>query len=156
MLNKCLLQRTCTTEDPEDILYRSSGSKIFSEIDLKDAYLQIPRGSDSSELTGNNTPFRLYKYNFLPFGLSVSPAIFQHVMNNIIKGLTGVVVYQDDVIIHAVDKNSHDACLFAVFRHFRDHNVTVNLNKCMFDCLGYCCIFIPPSNVLSVKPNMKV
>ena len=109
-LNKCLLQRTCTTEEPEDILYRLSGSKIFSKIDLKDVYLQIPLDAESSELTVINTPFGLCKYNFLPFGLSVSPAIFQHVMNNIIKGLTGFVVYQDDVIIHAVDKNSHDAC----------------------------------------------
>ena len=108
-LNKCLLQRNCTTEEPEDILYSLSGSKIFSKIDLKDAYLQIPSDAESSELTVINTPFGLYKYNFLPFGLSVSPAIFQHALNNNIKGLTGVVVYQDDVIIHAVDKNSHDA-----------------------------------------------
>ena len=49
----------------------------------------------------------------------MSPGIFQHVMNDIIKGLTGVVVYQDDVIIHAVDKNSHNACILALFRRFQ-------------------------------------
>ena len=53
-------------------------------------------------------------------------------MNNIIKGLTGVVIYQNDITIHAVDKNSHDAYLLALFRRFRDHDVAVNPNKCMF------------------------
>ena len=127
-----MLQRICTTEEPEDSLYRLSGSKIFCKIDLKDACLQISLDAESSEITDIYTPFGLYKYNFLPFGLSMFPAIFQHFMNNIIKGLIGVVVYQDDVIIHAVDKNSHDACLLALFRRSRDHNIAVNLNKCMF------------------------
>ena len=87
-------------------------------------------------------------------------------MNSIIKGLTSVVVYQDDVIIHAVDKNSHDACLLALFRRFLDHNVAVNPNKCMFavtqfDCVGYFIIehgfrpdptrFFPLVNVPSPK-----
>ena len=40
-----------------------------------------------------------------------------------------IVIYQDD---DAVDENSHDACLFASFRHFRDHNVAVNPSKRMF------------------------
>ena len=66
------MQRTCTAEEPEDILYHLSGSKIFSKIDLKDAYLQIPLDAETSELTVNNTPFGLYKYNFLPFRPTVS------------------------------------------------------------------------------------
>ena len=72
----------------------------------------------------------------------MSPAVFQHVMNNILKGLTGFVVYQNDINIHAVDMNSLGACLLALFRRFRDHDVAVNPNKCMFairqcDCPGY-------------------
>ncbi|VDP70166.1 unnamed protein product, partial [Echinostoma caproni] len=80
-LNPRLLKRTCTTIEPEDILNKLTGSKIFSEIDLKDAYLQIPLDEISSTLTTINIPFGLYRYKFQPFGLSVSPAIFQQVMN---------------------------------------------------------------------------
>ncbi|CAH8821629.1 unnamed protein product [Trichobilharzia szidati] len=41
-LNSRLLQQSCTTLESEDILYKLHGSKYFSKIDLKDAYLQIP------------------------------------------------------------------------------------------------------------------
>ncbi|KER24566.1 hypothetical protein T265_07798 [Opisthorchis viverrini] len=141
-LNKSLLQRSCATEEPEDVLYRLAGSKIFSKIDLKDAYLQIPLDDATSECTVINTPFGLYRYNFLPFGLNVSPAVFQDVINSITDGLEGVVTYQDDVIVHAVDKVTHDSRLLALFKRFHDLNVAVNSSKCAFSvyklsCLGY-------------------
>jgi transposase InsO family protein len=141
-LNPKLLQRSCTTVEPEAILSRLHGSCIFSKIDLKDAYLQIPLDERSSQLTTINTPFGLYQYRFLPFGLSVSPAIFQDVMNNIVKGLDGVEVYQDDVIIHAPDKVVHDHVLLAVLTRFKEVNVKINPGKCSIalseiECLGY-------------------
>lgn len=141
-LNTRLLQRTCTTEEPEDVLYRLSGSKIFSKIDLKDAYLQIPLDETSSNLTVINTPFGLYRYNFLPFGLSVSPAVFQEVMNTITKGLDGIETYQDDIIVHAADKATHDSRLLSLLKRFFEFNVAINPGKCnfsvsSFSCLGY-------------------
>jgi len=141
-LNKTLLQHTCTTEEPEDVLYRLSGSKVFSKIDLKDAYLQIPLDRESSELTVINTPFGLYRYNFLPFGLSVSPAIFQQCLNKITEGLEGVESYQDDVIVHGKDQESHKCRLLALLKRFLSFNVSINPAKCAFavtefTCLGY-------------------
>ena len=117
-LNKSLLQQNCTTLEAEDILHCLVGSKYFSKVDLKDAYLQIPIDEQSSRLTTINTPFGLFRYNFLPFGLSVSPAIFQKVMNIITTNLDGVSVYQDDVIVHAPTKNLHDERLCALLERF--------------------------------------
>lgn len=141
-LNKCLLRKTCTTEEPEDILHRLVGSKYFSKLDLKDAYLQIPLDKNSSMLTTINTPFGLFKYNFLPFGLSVSPAIFQDVMNMITAGLRGVAVYQDDIIVHGANPGEHDERLCALLEKFHSYNVAINPEKCTFraetfSCLGY-------------------
>ncbi|VDP55482.1 unnamed protein product, partial [Schistosoma mattheei] len=99
-LNSHLLKETCTTVEAVDILNRLHGSKVFSKVDLKDAYLQIPLYHSSSTLTTINTPFGLFKYNFLPFGLSCSPAIFQEVMNKVVSDFEGVEVYQDDLIGH--------------------------------------------------------
>ncbi|MBM6549407.1 reverse transcriptase family protein, partial [Streptococcus dysgalactiae] len=141
-LNRCLLQRTCTTEKPEDMLYRFFGSTVFSRVNLKDAYLQLPLDERSSELTVITTPFGLFRYNFLPFGLNVSPAIFQDIMNQIVKGLDGVEVYQDDIFVHAPDKQTHDAHLLSLLKRFVEFNVAVNPKKCefsvsRFSCLGY-------------------
>ncbi|CAH8568515.1 unnamed protein product [Dicrocoelium dendriticum] len=141
-LNTKLLQRSCVTEEPDSILSRLHGSKIFSRLDLKDAYLQIPLTDESSELTPINTPFGLYRYRFLPFGLNVSPAIFQDVMNSIVKDLKGVEVYQDDVFVHAINKPTHDYRLLALLTRFKDANVNINPKKCLIgvheiSCLGY-------------------
>ena len=141
-LNPHLLQHTCTTAEPEDVLNKLFGSQMFSKIDLKNAYLQIPLDEESKFLTTINTPFGLYQYNFLPFGLNVSPAIFQQIMNNIVKNLDGVEVYQDDVIVHAPSKSMHDECLLQLFRRLSDANILVNPDKCCFSvhhfkCLGY-------------------
>ncbi|CAH8542619.1 unnamed protein product [Schistosoma intercalatum] len=141
-LNSRLLKQTCTTVEAEDILNRLHGSKVFSKVDLKDAYLQIPLDESSSILTTINTPFGLFKYNFLPFGLSCSPAIFQEVMNNVVSDLEGVEVYQDDLIVHGSNKVVHDQRLIALLRRLIEKNITVNPNKCSFcvssfECLGY-------------------
>ncbi|CAH8507896.1 unnamed protein product [Schistosoma haematobium] len=89
-LNSRSLKQTCTTVEAEDILNRLHGSKVFSKVDLRDAYLQIPLDHFSSILTTINTPFGLFKYNFPPFGLSCSPAIFQEVMNEVVSDLEAV------------------------------------------------------------------
>ena len=52
---------------------------------LQYTHLQIPLHTESSEPTVIITPLELYGYNFIPFGLHVSPAIIQHVINKIIK-----------------------------------------------------------------------
>ena len=149
-----MLQRTCTTVEPEDVLNKLSGSKLFSKIDLKNAYLQIPLDEESTKLTTINTPFGLFRYRFLPFGLSVSPAIFQQVMNNIVCGINGVEVYQDDIIVHGSSKVSHDDTLHKLFRRFFKYNVAVNPQKCSFtvpnfECLGY----IVDGNGFKPDPN---
>ena len=141
-LNRCLLQMTCTTPEPERILYKFKGSIYFSKIDLKDAYLQIPLDDESSMLTVINTPFGLFLHNFLPFGLNVAPAIFQDTINAILVGLHGVEVYQDDIFVHGSNRLEHDQRLLSLFRRFATHNVAVNPSKCnfavrQFDCLGF-------------------
>ena len=48
----------------------------------------------------------------------MSLPIFQYIMNSIVKGLDGVKIYQDDVIIHAFDKFTHDNQLFIIIDAF--------------------------------------
>ncbi|KER23612.1 hypothetical protein T265_08549 [Opisthorchis viverrini] len=119
-----------------------AGSCVFSKIDLKDAYLQIPLDEASSNPTVINTPFGLFRHNFLPFGLNVSPAVFQQVMNIIAKDLEGVETYQYDVIVHAADKATHDMRLLSLLKRFSEFNVAIHPDKRTFgvrsfSCLGY-------------------
>ncbi|VDO80089.1 unnamed protein product [Schistosoma curassoni] len=97
------MKQTCTTVEVQGILNRLHSSKVFSKVDLKYAYLQIPLDQSSCILTTINTPFGLLNCTIFPFGLSCSSDIFQEVMNNVVSDLEGVEIYQDGLIIHDSD-----------------------------------------------------
>ena len=50
-LNPALKQSAVTTPEPEDVFANLQGSQIFSTVDLKNAFLQIPLSTDSKMLT---------------------------------------------------------------------------------------------------------
>ena len=102
-VNPHLKQAATTTLDVEDMFQGLQGHACFSKIDLTNAFLQISLGETSKELTTINTMWGLFQYNFLPFDLNVSPAIFQRVINDIIVGIPNVRAYQDDIVIFSKD-----------------------------------------------------
>ena len=131
-INPVLCQSACITPDFDQIFAKLSGARYFSKIDLQNAFLQIPLDESSKEVTTLNTPFGLYRYNFLPFGLSVSPGIFQGVINKIIDGLLGVLAYQDDVLVFAETKMKHDQYLKELLTRFAHSNIRINITKSKF------------------------
>ncbi|KAJ8356497.1 hypothetical protein SKAU_G00192910 [Synaphobranchus kaupii] len=68
----------------------------------------------------------------MAFGLSSAPSCFQKIMSLILAGIQGVSIYLDDVVVHAPSTTLHDARLEQVFQRFRQHNVTLNVEKCVF------------------------
>ncbi len=50
-LNRLLPQQSCTTEEPEDVLHKLNGAKVFSKIDLQNTFLQIPLDDDLKAIT---------------------------------------------------------------------------------------------------------
>ncbi len=131
-INKVICNYGCTTAEPQDILNSMSTAKCFSTIDLKNAYLQIPLDEESSSLTTINTPFGLYRYRFLPFGLSASPAIFQKVIDDIISGISGVVACQDDIILCGETEQEHNKRQADLLQRLAQKNVKINSSKCVF------------------------
>ena len=57
------------------IFARLAGGRIFTKLDLSQTYLQLPVDDDSKDLLVINTPKGLFRYNRLPYGVSVAPAI---------------------------------------------------------------------------------
>ena len=83
----------------KDIYSTLNGGKVFRKFDCSNAYLQYRLHVDYRKYTTNNTPIGLFLYTRLPFGVSSAPAIYQRVMDNMLKSIPGVCVYLDDIII---------------------------------------------------------
>ena len=88
-----------TTAVTIGFLYELNGSVVFSKVDLSDAYLQIPVEEECSKLLCINTHRGIYKFERLAFGIKVTPAIFQQVIDTMLVGLDFACAYLDDIVI---------------------------------------------------------
>ncbi|VDP64990.1 unnamed protein product [Schistosoma curassoni] len=79
-------------------------NRLYTSLDSFHDVIVDTGNQSLSILTTINTLFGLFKYNFLPFGLSCSPTIFQEVIDRVVNDLEVVEVYQDDLIVHGFDK----------------------------------------------------
>ena len=67
--------------------------------------------------------------NRLQMGMKNASGIFQGCMEHILKGIPGVVVCQDDVMICAANESQLQNCLAQVRNSLKERNVTINEEK---------------------------
>ena len=93
--------------DIDDLLSQLARGVAFSKLDLSRAYHQLRLEEQSQELTTINTHKGLFRYHRLPFGIASAPAIFQRIMEGLLKDMSGVVVYLDDILIMGKSQTEH-------------------------------------------------
>lgn len=107
-------------------------SSWFCTLDLTQAYQQLKLSPRSKEYLTINTPFGLFQYAKLPYGVSAAPSIFQSVIDKIIAGIPRTRAFLDDIIIGGITKNECESNLNQVLERLAKYNVKVNLGKCKF------------------------
>jgi hypothetical protein len=118
-----------TIDDVAPSLY---GKRLFSIIDIKDAFWNVQLDEESSKHCTFNTMFGRYSFTRLVFGCTSSPEVFQKRMSELFGDIEGVHVVFDDLIIAAVDDNDHDRILRVLLERARKYNVRFNRNKLQF------------------------
>ena len=113
----------------DELLSVIGKGQIFSKIDLKDAYLQVPVDEEAQKVLVVNTPKGLFKYNRLPFGLASSPAVFQRFMVQLMTNIPGVAVFLDDILVSGSTEKEHDDRLIRVLKVLQKNNIKINKDK---------------------------
>nr|XP_046491899.1 uncharacterized protein LOC124223711 [Neodiprion pinetum] len=129
----------------DDILDALQGSEYFTTLDLKNGFFHVWLDGKSRKYTGFVTPTGQYEFLKLPFGLKISPIVFQKYITMIFKELIDkgiVIVYMDDIVILA--KNLQEAWerLVMVIKLAEEYGLVINWEKCRFmlkeiEYLGY-------------------
>jgi hypothetical protein len=116
----------------DDILEKLAQSTIFSKIDLKSGFHQIPLAEESKQYTSFLTPDGAYEFNVCPFGLKNMPFEFSRIMQKVLGDLPYVSIFIDDITVHSQNLNQHFYHLKTVIQRLVDANLKINIEKCTF------------------------
>lgn len=107
---------------------------MFSKIDLKAAFnlIRIKKGDEWK--TAFRTPWGLYEFTVMPFGLANAPAIFQRFIQWVLREFLDIscFVYLDDILIFSKSKEEHERHIEQILAKLSEHRLTASPGKCQF------------------------
>ncbi|GBM86935.1 Transposon Ty3-I Gag-Pol polyprotein [Araneus ventricosus] len=118
----------------DSLLDKLSKAKIFSSLDLAAGYWHVLIHPKDTEKLAFCTNFGLYEWCRLPFGIKVTPAIFNRLIRRIltIYKIDFACNYFDDIIVYSSSELEHWKHLKTIFEICEKENIKLKLSKCVF------------------------
>ena len=120
----------------DDLLHNARQARVLTTLDLRAGYWQVGIRQEDRCKTAFITPFGLYQFKRMPFGLKNAPATFQRLIDRMKIGIEDVRVlaYLDDIVILSETFEQHLKDLVKVFKQLLHFGLKVNREKCRFCC----------------------
>jgi transposase InsO family protein len=115
-----------------DCSARLDGCTWFTKIDLQKGYLQVPVAAADVPKTAVITPFGLYEFLRMPFGLRNAGMTFQRMMDNIFADVPFVFVYLDDLLVASRNAAEHRQHVSHVLHLLKCNGLLINADKCIW------------------------
>lgn len=108
-LNEKMISDAYPLPNITEIFDQVGGAKYYTVLDLASGFHQIKMHPDDAQKTAFSSPFGHYEFVRMPFGLKNAPATFQRLMDEVLRGLQGNIlfVYLDDIVIYANSLDEH-------------------------------------------------
>ena len=110
------------------------GATVFSKLDLRNAYHLVRIRQGDEWKTAFNTPLGHFEYLVMPFGLTNAPAVFQALVNDVLRDFLNkcVFVYLDDILIFSRSAEEHIVHVRQVLQRLLENKLFVKGEKCEF------------------------
>ncbi|CAI7908300.1 unnamed protein product [Closterium sp. NIES-54] len=116
----------------DEIFDRLAEARIFSTLDMRQGFNQIPMAEGDKAKTAFHGPDGAYEWNQMPFGLKNASLLFQKVMDGVLRRMTGALCYIDNVIVYSATAEEHVERLAETLRRIKEAGLTCHPKKCRF------------------------
>lgn len=134
-LNKLVVPEAQPFPLIDDIILKTRNCHWFTALDINSAFWSIPVREKDRSKTAFVTQQGHWQWKCLPFGLKISPAIFQRILNNIVRknNLNSFCInYIDDILIFSETFEEHLIHLGKLLQAIYDEGFRLKLLKCDF------------------------
>ena len=143
-----------------NLLDQLQSTKVFTKIDLQAGYNNIRIAPGHKWKTAFRTRYGSFEYLVMPFGMTNSPATFQHFIKDIFCDMANifVIVYLDNILVFSNNEEDHKDHICQVLQRLWEHNLHAKLGKCTFhtDTIKYLGFIVSPAGLTMDPEKTKV
>ena len=116
-----------------DLVDSMGNKRVFTKMDLRWGYNNVRIKEGDEWKAAFTTHIGSYEPVVMFFGMKNSPAMFQGMMNEILRNMINegkVVAFVDDVLIETETKKGHDELVEEVLKQLEENDLYVKPEKC--------------------------